>query len=197
MTRAHPSPSPAGPQAPTSTSPIQRLRRTRAWCLRLGAPLVVAVWAWALLGTPKPLSPPTIILTPPPRPITTTPQPLSLAAFDTPLWHIPPPPPAPPPPTPPLAGPVAVPLKLQLLAISRRAEPDSPYLAVLYDPDRDRVWTALPGTQIGNARVTRIDPSGVDLELSGSPRRLALPTHSAPSPGTRTPAKAPAQERHP
>jgi hypothetical protein len=105
---------------------------------------------------------------------------LDLAAFRAPLWVIPPPPPPPPPP--PTPAPPPPPLKLQLLAVTRESPSDA-LVAVLYDPDQDKVVSVRAGERIGARTVQAIDAQSVTIADAAGPRTLLL----SPEPAERRP----------
>ncbi len=88
-------------------------------------------------------------------------EPLSLAAFDAPVWSVeihaapaPAPSPAPPPPPP----------RLQLLGIARDQEQGATVLrAVLFDPDTNKLSIVSHGGVVSGRTVTAIDETKVTL----------------------------------
>jgi hypothetical protein len=124
----------------------------------------------------------------------TSQQPWNLAAFEAPLWHVPPaeviaiaPPPPPPPP----------PLRLQLIGIVRvsptpdqTASQSAPHMttpgayhAALYDPDSDTTHIVGEGATVGNRTVARVESNRVTLMLGELVQSLVLDTDQ---PGTTT-----------
>jgi len=103
------------------------------------------------------------------------------AAFHAPLWLAPPPPPAPaaePPKPEPLA-----PLKLQLLAIVRGpgAEEETPYRAMLYDPDSDKIIEVAAGDLIAGRTVVGVTPHEITLRDRAGTRTLSLRSEGSAS----------------
>lgn len=93
---------------------------------------------------------------------------LDLDPFRAPIWVAPPGPAAeaepakqaPPPP-----------LKLQLLAITREGES---YLAVLYDPETDRLHVVGAGESVGGRSVDSVEAGAIALRDGSGVRTLAL-----------------------
>lgn len=102
----------------------------------------------------------------------TSPQPLQLAAFQTPLWVAPIPPPAPP-----AAPPPPPPLKLQLIAItSGDGHAPGTRGALIFDPDQNKLFTVSVGDRIGSRTILRITEALVELDDASGPRQLSLKT---------------------
>lgn len=149
-------------------------RRTRI-VLRAGACTcaLAAVWAFLPVSLPVRTDTEATVDVAPVDPRMHQLPPLNLAAFDAPVWVVPPAPEppvvaAPPPPPPP-------PLKLQLLGVSVEQTVDGPvYRAVLYDPDVDAIHVVAAGESVAGRRVTRVTSSDVSIALGDSHATLAL-----------------------
>lgn len=101
------------------------------------------------------------------------------AAFQAPLWSVPPAPVVKnEPPTPPPAPP----LKLQLIGILTKQSAENQaqnhaattYSAVLYDPDTDRTVTVKEGDVVATRRVERIEAQRVTFVLGNLRQSLSL-----------------------
>ena len=143
------------------------------WLSCIGCVAIVGTWAFWPLGDSNSTVPNTTLATDPAKsssPPSQAPQPLQLAAFQTPLWVAPIPPPAPPTPPPP-----PPPLKLQLIAItSGPSEHPEARGALIFDPDQSKLLTVSVGDRIGSRTVLRITDAMVELDDAQGSRQLAL-----------------------
>lgn len=156
--------------------------------------IALAAW-WALAPTASSSSAPVeeldaAALEPPPPPRAAMIEPVDVAAFRLPVWMLPPEPAreetadAPTPPSPP---PTIPPFQMQLLAIVRELDADGlRYRAILYDPQSDRIVTAVEGQAIGPRVVESVDAGSLVLRGPGrtGPCTLAL-SDQAPPEGVR------------
>lgn len=124
----------------------------------------------------KTLAPSLAIAAPP------TAERINLAAFNTPVWVLPPAPPPAPPPTPVADAPPPPPLKIQLIAIARAA--DGSQSVLVYDPDTDRTIELRASDTIAGRVITAISDNGVHLALaSGGVQTLRLSDDTTPGRG--------------
>jgi hypothetical protein len=139
--------------------------------------LVIAAW-WAV--RPLPRAQPEVLdaaADSAPVPPATT---VDIAAFRLPIWSVPvaeaqagPPPPPPPPPSP-----APTPFKLQLLAIVREGQ--GTYRALFYDPDTDRLISAVEGQELAARTLERVEAGWLRLRepIGGSSQDVALRSDS-------------------
>lgn len=176
-------------RATVRKSPLQRMQSRSQRLTLLGSAAAVACWVWAIWTRPAvnvEKIPVSSSVNSPRGKV----EALPLTSFDAPLWYIPPAPPTPAVIASPVVAPPPPPLSLQVLGIMRpsvsqaarasdafpitAAENSREFRAILYDPDRDRVWTADVGKTIAGFVVKAIDDRGVDLDDGSGPRRVVL-----------------------
>lgn len=164
----------------SNTDLLADLARKTRWSGRVGvgAWALTAVWAFWPVSLPVPIDTEATPAAAQSGPSLQSPLLLDLAAFDAPVWVLPPAPEAPvvaaPPPPPP-------PFKLQLLGVSVEVTPNGPvYRAVLYDPDSDAIRVVAAGESVAGRQVTSVTSCEVSLLLGNSHAKLALrPDHTS------------------